>query len=136
MTKKQAAEKVAKLRRLAEKAGTKQEGESAELNAKKMIDEFGLTEADLSVGAKAAAFDELIGSLDVFVKNKRDQVPGSVLSVIDQIKKHTKEDDKAAAFEKIVAAVKLGNMLFGHNKTVAAMGDMIETVITKHDVKL
>lgn len=136
MTKKQAAEKVAKLRRLAEKAGTKQEAESARRNADKIVSEFGLTDAELQTGAKAAAFNDLIDSLDSFVRTRRAMVPGSVMGAIEQVKASTNESEKATAFDRIAAAVKLGNLLFGHDKTVAAIGDLLANVAEKHGIKL
>lgn len=136
MTKKQAAEKVAKLRRLAEKAGSKEESQNAYRAIDKLILQYQLTDAELAVGAKAAAFDDLISSLDSFVRTRREQVPGSVMGAIEQVKKSTNEDEKAAAFDKIAVTVNLGNMLFGHNKTVAAIGDLLASVAEKHGIKL
>lgn len=136
ITKKQAAEKVAKLRRVYERPDSGPEGQTARRSAEKLILEHSLTEADLSIGAKVAAFDDLVGQLEIYAKGNQDKLPGSVADAIDKIKNHTKEEDKAEALDKIVGWSKVSALLFGHNKYVRAVKDTIENVLKKHDVKI
>jgi hypothetical protein len=134
-TKTEAAEKVAKLRRLAAHAGTgKEEAQSAKVRASELISKWGLTESDLALGAKANAFDDLMTALDAYVK--KHDVPIPVFHVIDKIKRETSKEDKAAALDKIKSSVEVISMFFGFDKTVAGVRKTIDEVVTRHELKL
>lgn len=132
MTKKEAAEKIAKLRRLAEKAGTPAEAESARRLADKLTQEHGLTDTELSLGSRAAAFDDLMDELDRFVR--KHHVPAAVLETIELVKVKTGKEDKADALGKIVVGVRTVSLFFLFDKTVAAMKTTVDAVLKKHGV--
>jgi len=65
----EAAEKVVKLRRLADGTSNIHEATAARAQATKLIIEHRLTERDLASGEKATAFDDLIDRLHQFAAN-------------------------------------------------------------------
>lgn len=134
MTKAEAAEKVAKLRRLSEKAGTVAEAQSARAKAQALVEKFGLSEEELSLGSQAAAFDELLQELDNVVR--RHPVPAQVIDAIKTVRENTKKEDKADALRKFVKYLKLLSMFFGTNKTIQITTSIVDDVIRKHNVSL
>jgi hypothetical protein len=132
MTRKEAAEKVAKLRKLAERAGTAAEGDAARKIANELTAQHGLTEVELSVGSRAAAFDDLMDELNRFVK--KHDVPSAVLEVIEAVKAGTGKDDKAGALVNIVTVVRTTSMFFGFDKTVKQVKSVVDRVLKKHSV--
>lgn len=134
MTKAEAAEKVAKLRQLAESKANAHEADTAKQRADELIKKYGLTENDLSLGSKAAAFDDLIGELDAFVR--RHEVPAAVFEAIDLVRRETTKENKADALGKIVKVVRTASMFFGFDKTVKGVKDTVDGVLTKHKVTI
>lgn len=130
MTKAEAAEKVAKLLRLAEKAGTPAEAESARRNAKRLIDLHHLTTAELSMGSRAAAFDDLMDELDAYVS--KQPVPAVVREVIDRVRKDTKKEDKSDALGKFVVGLRAAALFVN----VGGIKSTVEEVLKKHGVTI
>lgn len=130
MTRAEAAEKVAKLRRLA--AGTNNEAEaaSAKRRADEIIKQHNLTEVELSAGSRAAAFDDLLTELDGYIR--KHQVPTVVFEVIEKMKKDTKKEDKAKMLEKFATVVR-GASLF---LDVGDVKKVLDQVLTKHGVTI
>lgn len=133
MTRKDAAEKVAKLERLAEGTENKAEAETARKTARKIASEHGLSDSELMIGAKAAAFDELVTALDTYAA--KNNIPPAVSFALDKIKKEHKEDDKAASLDKIVKASRFAGMLFGRDVTVKKAVEVIEETLHKYKIK-
>jgi hypothetical protein len=134
MTREEAAVKVAKLRRLAEKAGTPAEADSARKMADKLMKEHGLTEVELSKGSRAAAFDELLDRLNAYAQ--KNDIPFAVLEVFERIKKEKTDGDKSAALEKVVGGIRLASLFLGWDKTVKGVKTIIDEVLAKHQVTI
>lgn len=132
MTRAEAAEKVAKLRRLAERNNSPAEADSARKRADKLTKEYGLNETELSLGSRAAAFDDLMDELNAFVK--KHDVPATVLETIELVKTKTGKEDKADALGKIVAGVRTVSLFFLFNKEVAGVKATVDAVLKKHGV--
>lgn len=134
MTKAEAAERVAKLRRLAEKNDNAAEAASAKKRADKLVEEFKLTETELSLGGRAAAFDDLVDELDRFVR--KHDVPAAVLETIEMVKSKTDKENKADMLGKIVAGVRTVSLFFIFNKDVKGIKDTVDAVLKKHGVTI
>lgn len=132
MTRQEAAQKIAKLRRLAERAGTPAEAENARGAMEKLMKQFGLTDAELAIGRRAAAFDDLLEDLNRFVG--RHDVPQPVFMVIEHFKKNVAEGEKSDALSKIVTGVRAASFFFGGDPTVKKLKASIDEVLTKHQV--
>lgn len=130
MTKAEAAEKVAKLRRLAAGTNVAAEADSAKRRADELIKQFGLTEVELSAGSRANAFDDLLTELDGYIR--KHEVPTVVFEVIERMKKDTKKEDKAKALEKFVTVVR-GAALF---LDVGGVKKVMDQVLAKHGVTI
>lgn len=130
MTKNEAAEKVAKLRRLAAGTNNAAEADSARRRADELIKQFGLTEVELSAGSRANAFDDLLTELDGYIR--KHEVPTVVFEVIEKMKKDTKKEDKAKALEKFVTIVR-GAALF---LDVGGVKKVMDQVLAKHGVTI
>jgi Protein of unknown function (DUF2786) len=97
LSKIEAAEKVAKLRRLARGTSNEHEAATAEAQAKKIIAEYKLTKDDLSGGEKSDAFDDLVDTLHKFAVNHPD-LPGGLFgtsAVIHDMLTKIKSIDKS-----------------------------------------
>lgn len=136
MTRLEAMEKVAKLKRLAKRAGSPAEAENARGAAHKIVAKYQLTPRELASGAKANALDDLLGALDSFVKGQREKVPAAVLDVIERVKRDTKPEEKADALEKLVGATRVVAMFFGHRDDVSRIRDIIEQTLQQHEITI
>ena len=97
LSKVEAAEKVAKLRRLARGTSNEHEASTAEAQAKKIVVEYKLTRDDLSGGEKSDAFDDLVDTLHRFAVN-HPNMPGGLFgtsAVIHDMLGKIKSIDKA-----------------------------------------
>jgi hypothetical protein len=130
VTRAEAAEKVAKLRRLAAGTNNEAEASSARRRADELIKQHNLTEVELSAGSRAAAFDDLLTELDGYVR--KHQVPTVVFEVIEKMKKETKKEDKAKMLEKFATVVR-GASLF---LDVGDVKKVLDQVLTKHGVTI
>ncbi len=134
MTRAEAAKKVEKARRLAKKAGTAEEADTAKRVAEKLIKDHGLTDEELEAGAKIQVFDELCDRLGDYVA--RHEVPRPVIDAIEKLKTSASEKEKKAALSKIVGAVRLASLFFGSDKTVAGAKKIIDDVLLTYEVKI
>ena len=97
LSKVEAAEKVAKLRRLARGTSNEHEASTAEAQAKKIVVEYKLTRDDLSGGEKSDAYDDLVDTLHKFAVHHPD-MPGGMFNtsaVIHDMLGKIKSIDKA-----------------------------------------
>jgi len=138
MTKREAVEKVCKLRRLADRAGTPAEAESARRAASKIMADHRLTSEDIAIEAKCAAFDDLLGRLEVFVATHPERsVPLSVIKdAVSRAKSGTKAEDKARALGAFVGGVRTAFMFASSSKTVIAAKEIVDEVLRAHDVTI
>ncbi len=126
MTREKAAERVVKLRRLATGNNNPKEAEAARRQADQLILEHKLTETELSSGSRIAAFDELLGELDAYVR--RQQVPTAVFEAIERMKKDTKNEDKAKALKNFVVIVRAASLFIN----LGNLKEVVDRVLTKH----
>lgn len=133
MTRAEAAKRVGKLRNLAARAGTPAEAATARQRADDLVKQFILTETELSIGARARAFDEVLDRLDAFVKANRDKLPSPILDIASKIKE-TSEEEKASTLTKLVNATRFTAMFLGGNKTVAGLKEIVDSALRNQDV--
>ncbi len=76
MTRQEAAEKVAKLLRLARDNTNPHEAAAARAQAKKIMGEHKLTVDEVSAGKKARAFDDLVATLKTSIEGRGNLMPG------------------------------------------------------------
>ena len=140
MKKSDAAEKVAKLRRLAEGSKNPHEAESARKQADKIAQENGLTEDDLSNGRCAAAFDDLVGAVEEIVDNA--PIPrglfdtGAIIREVTSKIRNLGEDDKAKKMRQVATGIRVAAMIAGNNQTVAELKAVLDAVIKNHELKI
>ena len=141
MTKHEAAEKVAKLMRLAKGSSNPHESSTARAQAEKMVREHSLTEEDLTSGARAAAFDELMDSLHAYVRNHPALPDGMfgtsavVTDVLNRIK-NIKETDKAVWLGRITRNLRIGSALVGDDPTIKGMKKVLDETLRRHDITI
>jgi hypothetical protein len=131
MTKTEAILKVRKLRKLAEKNESPGEASSAIATAKDLCRKHNLTEADLTVGTKAEAFDDLIERLDAYTKTRRE-LPDSIAYVLERMKRDMKEEEKSSALEQVVAAARIGSIFLG--KKMGPVKEIVEETLRRHSL--
>lgn len=134
MNRSEAVTKVLKLRNLAARAGSPAEADTARRTASKFVQEFSLTEKELSIGNKARAFDDLASRLYSFLHKHSGEIPSSVGDLLPTIKRKTEDTEKAAGLDKIVTGIRVVSMFLGHVKAVQDLKNIIETVLREHDV--
>lgn len=130
MNRNEAAQKVAKLRKLAAGTNNAAEAASAKRRADELTKQFGLTEVELTAGSRAAVFDDLLTELDGYVR--KHEVPSVVFEVIERMKKDTKEEDKAKMLGKFATVVR-GASLF---LDVGGVKKVLDEVLAKHGVTI
>jgi len=141
MTKKQAAEKVAKLVRLARGTRNANEAATARTQANKLAREHGLTENDLSAGQRAVAFDDLVDQLHAYVmQHPKTQVAGELFAstpiigdVLAKIK-GIEETDKSAKLGQIVTLIRTASFVAGDHPVVAHLKHLVDTTLQRHDI--
>ena len=136
MNKKDAAEKVAKLRRVAQGSSNPNEADTARRQADKIASEHRLTELDLASGQMTAAFDDLVAEVEKVVA--RNPVPTGLFGTESVVKdvlgkmRSFQEDDKAKKLRQVALVVKIGAMIAGDNRTVAEIKTVLDTVLKNH----
>ena len=141
MTKPDAAEKVAKLRRLAKGNSNEHEAAAARAQADKIIAEHSLTEDDLSSGEKADAFDDLVDTLHRFVISHPALPEGlfgnsAILrNVLIRIKNIGK-DDKATNLGRLVTIVRTASFLMGDDPSIKEIKRILDNTLHNHEIKM
>jgi hypothetical protein len=140
MTQREAAEKVAKLKRLADDPRTpKPEAESAERQWRRLCDEHHLSADDLQERQLIAAFDELVESVEKIIKT-HPRLPRGMFgaeAAIGHVLRHVRsleEPAKKIRLKQIVTIVRAASYVAGTNTTVAEIKAAIETSLKNHDV--
>lgn len=141
MTKSEAAEKVAKLRRLSKGTTNEHEASSAAAQADRLIDEYSLNEDDLTSGGKAAAFDDLLDTLHLFVANHpalpnglfgTSAILGDVLKKI----KNMEKTDKANRLSQLTTVVRTASFIAGDNPSIKEIKRILDDTLLRHEIKL
>jgi len=137
-TKREAAEKVAKLRRLADSTKNPHEKATARRQADKLAAEYGLGKEDLDAGKMAAAFDDLVGAVERVVENA--PIPkgifdtGSIIREVTGKIRKLDDADKSKKLRQVATAVRVAAMIAGDNKTVAELKAVLDSVLKSHDL--
>lgn len=141
MTRKEAAEKVAKLTRLAKGSSNPHEAESAQKQAQKIAEEFGLTKSDLEAEEIAAAFDEFVDNLHTYV-SKHPAIPHGLFGsspilndILNKIK-GIREVDKAARLRQVVTAIRFATFISIDQPIVAAVKNILDTTLKNHNLSM
>lgn len=142
MDKREAAEKIAKLRKLSDDPRTPStEAASARRTADRLATEHHLGPADLEIGKMCSAYDDLIGEVEKIVKNN-PRLPaglfGSEQVVRDVVGKLRQADDsdKSSRLRKFVTVVRTASMFVGDNKYVSEIKIVMDTVLKNHGVSI
>jgi adenylate cyclase class IV len=141
MTKKDAAEKVAKLMKLAKGSANEHESATARAKADSLAKEYGLTANDLLAGEMAAAFDELVDEFHKFVVNHSPMTDGMfgttavVTDVLSKIK-NVKDTDKATRLRQIAGVIRIASFIAGDNQIVAEVKVVLDTALKNHGITI
>ena len=141
MTKHEAAEKVAKLMRLAKGSSNPHESSNARAQAEKLVKEHGLTETDLTSGERAAAFDDLVDAVHAFMRNHH-AIPGGMFDtsailtdVLNRIK-NIQETEKATRLGQITTLVRAASFVVGDDPNIKAIKRILDDTLRKHEITI
>ncbi len=142
MSRKDAAEKVAKLRRLADDPRTpRPEAENARRRADKIAADHQLGERELGEGRMSAAFDELVEQIEkIVVKHKSTTnsffgAESAIRDVLGRIRAMP-DVDKAARLQQIVTVTRTASFIVGRHPLVAEAKAVVDAALKNHDVKI
>lgn len=141
MTKKDAAEKVAKLMKLAKGSSNAHEAQTARSQAQKIVTEYGLSELDLEAGEMAAAFDDLVDGLQKLVAGHPALPEGLfnssaiVTDVLHKIKAMG-DTDKATKLKQITTIIRTASFIAGDHAIVSSAKAALDTALKNHGLSL
>jgi len=141
LSKVEAAEKVAKLRRLARGTSNENEAATAEAQAKKIIAEYKLTMDDLSGGEKSDAFDDLVDTLHKFAVSHPD-LPGGLFgtsAVIHDMLAKIKSIDKAKKntyLAWIAGSIRTLSFISGDRPEIKELKRILDETLLRHNLVL
>jgi hypothetical protein len=141
MTKKDAAEKVAKLMKLAHGSTNPNEAATAKSQAEKLVSEHGLTDNDLMSGEMAAAFDDLVDSLQKVVASHPALPPGLfnssaiITDVLHKIK-NIGDADKTIRLRQITTLVRTAAFIAGDKPIVAEIKAVLDNTLKNHGLTI
>jgi len=146
MTKQEAAEKVAKLVRLARANTNPHEASTARAQAKKIVDEHKLTLEELSAGKKAQAFDELVAAIRKTISDKPEMpaslfntsnIVSGILSKLETMSKESKSKKLDEAYKLVETASlfngALSSLGFG-TPLIKNIKKIFDDVLANHDL--
>jgi hypothetical protein len=141
VTKKEAAEKVAKLGKLSRGTTNPHEAAAAKIQAEKIVAEHGLSSSDLDTGEMGAAFDDLVDQIGRVASKKSELSSGlfDTRSLIEQVLTAIKdigEADKVARLRQIVTLIRTAAFIAGDNKTIAQVKTALDAVLKNHQLTL
>ena len=141
MGKKDAAEKVAKLMKLANGSTNAHEAATARSQAEKLVAEHHLTDNDLMCGEMAAAFDELVDSLQKVVASHPALPPGlfnssAVITDILHKIKNIGDTDKAARLKQITTIVRTASFIAGDTPVIAEIKAVLDSTLKNHGISI
>jgi hypothetical protein len=139
----EAAEKVVKLRRLADGTSNIHEATAARAQATKLIIEHRLTERDLASGEKATAFDDLIDRLHQFAANLPKVAKYSKLEnpmILNDVLKRIKtmdKIDKSKRLDQLTPVIRGLTFIAGdHIPYLREIRLLWEDVLHRHNIKI
>lgn len=141
MNRQEAAEKVAKLERLARGSSNPHEAAAARERAHKIAQEHGLSPAEIEVGTMGAAFDDLVDQVKKIVAQS-PRVPAGLFdtrSLVDDVLNKIKgasDADKASRLKQIAGLIRTASFIAGNNKTVAEAKAALDTVLKNHELTI
>jgi hypothetical protein len=141
MTRKDAAEKVAKLMKLANGSSNANEAATAKAQAEKLVAEHGLTDNDLLSGEMAAAFDDLVDSVQKVVASHPALPPGLfnssaiVTDILHKIK-NLGDTDKATRLKQITTIVRTASFIAGDKPIVAEIKAVLDSTLKNHGLSI
>lgn len=140
MTKKEAAEKVAKLMKLASGSNNPHEAETARNQAEKIAKDHDLSSGDLETGKLSAAFDELVDGIQKFVSNHPAMPEGLfnssaiVHDILNKIK-NIGETDKSVRLRQVTTIVRTA-AFFTNNQTISGIKAVLDSALKNHGVSI
>jgi Protein of unknown function (DUF2786) len=141
MTRKDAAEKVAKLMKLANGSTNPHEAATARSQAEKLVAEHGLSDNDLLSGEMAAAFDDLVDSLQKVVASHPALPPGLfnssaiVTDVLHKIK-NIGDTDKVTRLRQITTLVRTASFIAGDMPVIAEIKAVLDSTLKNHGISI
>ena len=141
LSKVEAAEKVAKLRRLARGTSNEHEAATAEAQAKKIVAEYKLTRDDLSGGEKSDAFDDLVDTLHKFAVSHPD-LPGGLFgtsAVIHDILGKVKAIDKSKKSTYLgwlTGGIRTVSFIAGDRPEIKELKRILDETLLRHGLVL
>jgi carboxylesterase type B len=141
MTRKDAAEKVAKLMKLANGSSNANEAATAKAQAEKLVAEHGLTDNDLLSEEMAAAFDDLVDSVQKVVASHPALPPGLfnssaiVTDILHKIK-NLGDTDKATRLKQITTIVRTASFIAGDKPIVAEIKAVLDSTLKNHGLSI
>jgi hypothetical protein len=146
VTKQEAAEKVAKLVRLARNNANPHEAKTARSQARKILRDNNLTVEELSAGKKAAAFDDLVAAIRRKIATGPEvpaglfdtsRIVSGILSKLEGMSEESKSRRLDEAYKLVEAASMLNGALdvvgLGTG-VVASVKKIFEDVLASHDL--
>jgi hypothetical protein len=146
MTKQDAAEKVAKLMKLARYNKNPHEEASARNKARKLVEDNHLSVEDLSAGKKAAAFDDLVAAIRRKISASpampaglfgTSSIVSGILSKLEAVSRESKSRRLDEAYKLVEAAAMFNGALDVIGLGTRVVGDVrkiFEDVLTAHDL--
>jgi hypothetical protein len=124
MTKQDAAEKIAKLMRLARSNTNPHEAAAARAQARKIVEEHGLSLEELSAGKKAQAFDDLVAAIRKTISSNPEMPTGlfGTSSVVSEILSKLEALSKDSKSKRLDEAYKLVDAASLFNGALGALG--------------
>jgi hypothetical protein len=143
VTRKAAAEKVAKLMKLAKSSTNPHEVSTARSQANKIVEENGLSDSDLLSGEMASAFDDLVDSVKKAVAQHPavssgmfDSMGGAMIDQVLVKIKNLDDTDKATRLRQITTLVRAANLIAGSQPLVAEIKTILDTTLKNHGLSL
>lgn len=141
MNRREAAEKVAKLRRLAHGTTSTEEAATARQAADKIVKEHGLSEGELDVGALASAYDDLLRSLEATVSSRSAEV-GDAFGTAKLVEEVTSKlrgaspEEKASRLRTAATVIRTLAFVSGKEGLAASVKKCLEKVLKDHKVTI
>lgn len=141
MTRREAAEKVAKLRTLARGTASSCEAESARQAADKIAREHDLTDEEISVGALADAYDDLLRELETAVSSRSAEIDdifgtAKIVGEVTSKLRGASPEDKASRLRAAATVIRTLAFVSGSGGLAASAKKSLEKVLKKHEVTI
>lgn len=127
--------------KLANGSSNQHESDTARSQAEKLVAEYGLSTLDLEAGEMAAAFDDLVDSLQKVVASHPALPEGLfnssaiVTDVLHKIK-NIDDVDKATKLKQITTVVRTAAFIAGDNPVIAGAKAALDTALKNHGISI